>query len=237
MKVVIHPVLLLLPACLLLSSCVTGFTRAAPNKNLVRERKQAMAQQLFGAREGETDTFEVLCEKARADILKRDQLIQQLLLLTDLYYQDYRESLYAMTSGTDFFGSALITGMNAASSIAGGEQFKTVIAAATTGFSGVKTEFNRSILRDKTLHAIFKQMDASRAAVNTRIQQSLKQSRTEGSQANYTVDEALRDVVAYYNAGTLVGALDAIEVNAAKQQEKAEKTINEKVREIPGLES
>ena len=225
--------LLLCP--LLLNSCVTGFTRAAPNKNLVRDRKQVMAHQLFGASNGESGEFESLYAEARGDWKVRDRLIRQLLLLTDLYYQDYRESLYAMTSGTDFVGSALITGMNAASTISGGEQFKTLIAAATTGFSGVKTEFNRSILRDKTLHAVFKQMDASRAEVNLRIQRSLKESRSPEALNDYPIDEGLRDVVAYYNAGTLVGALDAIENNAAKQQEKAEKTINEKVREIPEL--
>jgi hypothetical protein len=214
---------------------VTGFTRAAPSKNLVRERKQAMAHQLFGVKKGETGEFDTLHEQAREDWQARDLLIGQLLLLTDLHYQDYRESLYAMTSGTDFAGSAIITAMNAASTLSGGEQFKTLIAATTTGLSGVKTEFNRSILRDKTLHAIFKQMDASRAVVNLRIQRSLSLSRSAAGLKDYSIDEALRDVVAYYNAGTLVGALDAIENNAVKQQEKAEVIINTKVRNIPEL--
>ena len=225
--------LLLCP--LLLNSCVTGFTRAAPNKNLVRERKQVMAQQLFGSKPGEQGEFDHLYEKARSDMEARDRLLRQLLLLTDLYYQDYRESLYAMTSGTDFIGSAVITGMNAVSTISGGEQFKTLIAAVTTGFSGVKTEFSRSILMDKTLQAVFKQMDASRAQMNARIQLSLKKSGSKAKLGMYPVDEALRDVVAYYNAGTLVGALEAIENNAAKQEEKAKQTINENVRLIPEL--
>jgi len=205
-------------------------TRAAPNKNLVREREEVMAEQLFGAKRGDRGEFDALYEAAKGDPQQRSQLIRQLLLLTDLYYQDYRESLYSMTSGTDFLGSATITAMNAVSSISGGEEFKTLIAAVTTGFSGVKTEFNRTILRDKTLHAIFKQMDASRAQVNTKIQLSLAKDLS-----TYPVEEGLRDIVAYYNAGTLVGALDAIEANASKQENKAEAVLNKQVLKISEL--
>jgi hypothetical protein len=230
-----NPLILLLCSTLLLNSCVTGFTGAAPNKNIVRSRKVIMARQLFGDGKKDGGVFEERYAQAQSDSGARDQLVGELLLLTDLYYEDYKESLYSFTSGTDFLGNATITAMNAVSTVAGGKEFKTLIAALTTGVSGVKSEYNRSILRDKTLQAIFKQMDASRAQVNTNIQRSLKATRGNSSLSDYPITEALRDVVAYYNAGTMAGALTAIEANASAAEQKAKDDLNSAVRKIPPL--
>ena len=42
--------------------------------------------------------------------------------------------------------------------------------------------------------------------------------------SGYSVDRGLNDLVAYYNAGTFVGAIAGIQADAGKQQKEAETT-------------
>lgn len=215
---------------LLLSACQSNMTGTAPSSNPIKGRKSAMIATLFG-KNGQ-DSFENRYATAQDNFPARDRLVTDLLLLADLNFQDYKQELNARVSGADFGTSAAVLTMNAISTVSGTTAVKTTIAALTTALTGAKSEFNRSILHDKALPSLIAQMQAARAKQNAVIMKSLAASRKTGDHLQYPIGEAVRDVLGYYSAGTLVGALAELSTSAAAEEKAAVDSVKKDVRGI-----
>jgi hypothetical protein len=90
---------------------------------------------------------------------------------------------------------------------------KTTVSAAATAVNGGRTSIDKNIFYDKTLPALFAQMEANRLTVRTSIVTSLTKLDT----TTYPLGAALSDLETYRDAGSLPGAISGVTKSAGNQ--------------------
>jgi hypothetical protein len=155
----------------------------------------------------------------------RDRVIDRLKTNIDANYQDFENQLFTGRAKTNILFDIVDLGSTVAATITNGERAKTIISAALTGVKGGRKSIDENVFRERTTQAIISQMQTSRARVETTI---LQNKRTKGID-EYSLDEALNDLINYFYAGSLQKGLqdlaqeagqDAVEAKAAVQREK-----------------
>jgi hypothetical protein len=141
----------------------------------------------------------------------RDAVIAARLEITDQNYQTFKNDLYAETSGINLGTDLLALGLTAAGTVAG-KGVTQALSAASAGVLGASAAFNKDALYQKTLPALFAQMDADRTSVLVRIRSS-----ELNDEAKYPLSAALTDITAYERAGTLETAIQALTTSATNQ--------------------
>ncbi len=91
---------------------------------------------------------------------------------------------------------------------------------ALTGFRGVRKSGGLNFYKEQTISILIAKMDDNRAQVHSAI--LLKKPRPA---SEYSLKEAIRDIVAYYNAGTLVRAFSQLSKDTAAQAKQSDKRV------------
>lgn len=118
--------------------------------------------------------------------------------------------------------------LNAASSLAqmtlgiagtlvGGARSKANLAAAAAAIAGGKAIIDKEFYFDKNVDALVSTMNARRKQVLVRIYQGLSSETV----ADYPLERAIGDLVDYFEAGTVRGAIQFIQTQAEATQEVA----------------
>jgi hypothetical protein len=118
-------------------------------------------------------------------------------------------------TGADFAELALA----AATTISGGEQAKTVLAAILTAVKGGRLSVDKNFFREKTTDAIVSALRSARTKQDTVIIGKMAQLGPE----QYTFEEAWNDLVDLYYAGTLTSGFQVLAEQAATDAKQAEK--------------
>ncbi|WP_375398754.1 hypothetical protein [uncultured Sphingomonas sp.] len=150
---------------------------------------------------------------------RRSQIAKIYMLRADESYYQYELALLNDNRQLNFLATIASLGLATAGSAAGGHTAR-VLSAANAGLIGERTAFTKEYLFDKTLTALQNQMRANRSAVATRIYAGLTRPVDE-----YTTCDALRDLLAYEQAGTLAEGLTGIADTTAQkagEEKKAE---------------
>lgn len=147
----------------------------------------------------------------------RDTIVEARMIAVDARYTEFRQAFYGEARWGRFAATVASLGLTSAASLSGMAAAQ-ALSAAATGVTGVRAAYDREVLTDKTANAIESAMDSARDAVGLRLRRGLQQSAAE-----YPLAIALSDLEAYYNAGTLLGALADITrlVGAEAQQIQA----------------
>jgi len=162
-------------------------------------------------------------------VARRNQIIQELIWVTDQNYGTFEDSYYGADANTNFWGDTLNLGLTGVSSVTGTAHLKSVLSAVATGTTGIKTSYLKSFYDGQTRVAIVQQMRASRAAQLATLQDAthMKASVVPTTDASgnsvppYSLEQGLADADAYFNAGTIIGALQTIAQSAGATQKKA----------------
>ena len=125
-------------------------------------------------------------------------------------------SVQALIIGTD--GAVLLLGGAGAVSTVSSTQ--AILAAASAVVTGTKASFDKNAFYDSTIVALISQMNATRKDVLARIYSGL-----ELNHKKYSLMKALIDVEDYFQAGTILGAVNAVSESSGEQKAKAEKKI------------
>jgi hypothetical protein len=116
-------------------------------------------------------------------------------------------------------GDFVSLGLTATSSVTGSAHLKSVLSAVATGTTGLKTSVDKNFLDQQTRSAIVQQMRALRASQLALIQD---EKHMKNKLSEYSLEAGLSDVYSYYDAGTVVGALQAIAASASQTTQKAQ---------------
>jgi hypothetical protein len=127
----------------------------------------------------------------------------------DLEYSVYFAKLTTDYQLGNLAGDLAILGLTASSTLAPAAVTKTVLSATSTAVTGAKAAIDKDVLLAHTIQILQNQMETSRTHIKNSILASLNDSLT--SHTPYTYWEALSDLEAYYRAGTLPGALEALQ--------------------------
>jgi hypothetical protein len=130
----------------------------------------------------------------------------------DVRNDDYKQLL----SVGEFLADLIQIGGSTAVGIVNGERAIQVIGVALTGFSAGRKSADLNFYDEKTTSILIKRMDASRSVVMGEIRQSQQKPTAE-----YSFDQALDDVVRYFDAGTLNRAFTELDKQTSLSAETA----------------
>ena len=151
--------------------------------------------------------------------VKRDAMINRIEADVESNYREF-ESKLATTRASLQTGSDVVElGASAAIGVVGASDVKDLLAAALTGFKGARLSFEKNFFREKTTEILISQMQAYRESIRNRITDKVSKLDVSG----YPFEEAWRDLVEFFYAGTLQGALQQLanETGKAAAAEKA----------------
>ena len=131
----------------------------------------------------------------------RNDALDSVLAVIDDNYTNYISDIETRRSSTDFVLDVIDLGTGVATGITKGERPNQILGIALTGFRGGRRSAELSFYKQQTTPILITKMDDNRANVLADILE--KRSETG---ANYSMKAAIRDMVNYYNAGTLVRA-------------------------------
>lgn len=111
-------------------------------------------------------------------------------------------------------------GLASAGAVVASSQTKTILAAIAGGILGAKASVDKDIFYNKTIPALITLMEAQRKIVLAQIYVGLKKPATD-----YTMYQALSDLDAYYNAGTINGAIVGLTTTAGVSSQEGSSQI------------
>lgn len=200
-------VLFLCAGGLLLASCTPSVQGAPP-------RLVPVAQDLNVARQIANEEWYLAYAQAsgpRKDEL-RSQIVYSRMYAIDLYYSQYEIRLTRERQNVGFWFTVANLAVTTSGTLLGGEETKTILAAAATGLTGTKEAYDKNILIDRTIAVLQEHMRANRKRVRVQIIEKLALPS-----AVYPLELALSDVEEYYRAGTITGALLGVSEDASKK--------------------
>jgi hypothetical protein len=156
-------------------------------------------------------------EKARK-VARRNQILTELILLIDQNYYKFEDHSYGSQATLSTAGDAVSLGLTAATAVIGTPEIKSILGAVATGATGMKTSIEKNFFDQQSRSAIVAKMRALRATQLALLQD---EHHMKGGLTIYGLETGLSDVNAYYNAGTVVGALQNIAETAGQEQKKA----------------
>lgn len=150
----------------------------------------------------------------------RNEVVMARLRAVDLYYymfiNELSEDHKNLNIGTDT-SVMLLGAMGAVSTVSGTQAIYSSAAALVTG---AKASVDKNVFYESTLQALVGQMNANRKQVQAQIYTGLS-----ANVSDYPLLNALIDIEAYFQAGTLLGAIAKINEAAGQQKGAAEAEI------------
>jgi hypothetical protein len=138
----------------------------------------------------------------------RNIMIYQIEADIELIYRQFEQKF---SSSRDKFqtGSDVVElGVTAAIGVVEGSAVKELLAASLTGFKGTRLSIDKNYYREKTTEIIITQMQAYRESVRNRI----TEKTVKLSVSDYPFEEAKRDLIEYYYAGTVHSAFQQLAI-------------------------
>lgn len=141
---------------------------------------------------------------------RRNELIEDALPYVDIAYEDFITDLTAGRDRTNFIADVVELGTSAAIGITNGERPIQILGVALTAFRGGRRSADLNFYRDQSTPILITKMDGNRAKVRAAIL-----TREREGVDTYPIGAAISDIVAYYNAGTLVRAFTELQKDTA----------------------
>lgn len=140
----------------------------------------------------------VPADKARV----RNAILNDLMAVIDLNYHEFEAGLRTDKAVKDTSAEIVTLGLTAASTAVGGEEAKTILSAIATGVVGVNSSLDKNVLQNNTIQTLELEMRALRAEKERDLLNGMAET-----DAHYPLQGGIRDVIAYYYAGSLTDAM------------------------------
>jgi hypothetical protein len=150
----------------------------------------------------------------------RNQFIEDVLPYIDEVYTDFITDIQAGRDRTNFIADLVELGASAAVGITNGERPLQIIGVGLTAFRGGRRSADLNFYKEQTTPILINKMDGNRAKVRAMIL-----TREKEGVDTYPIGAAIGDIVAYYNAGTLVRAFTELQKDTAVQTRQSEDNL------------
>lgn len=150
------------------------------------------------------------------DEAARNARVIALIAAIDLRYTAFKQNFMASRQHVGSLSDALTLAMTVAGSLTSSAGVKNNYLQGIALVKGGAENYDKNYLLTQTVHALVAQMDASRKQKLDEIYAKLEQA----SIADYPAIAAYSDVLDYYHAGSVLGAITSIQADA-KQKEQA----------------
>jgi hypothetical protein len=153
----------------------------------------------------------------------RDRMISRIRADIEANYREYETHLFAGQAGFNVWSDILELSLSLATTVAGDKGTKTVLGAVLTAIKGGRLSIDKNYFREKTSEMIISKMQANRDRVKTRIVDKMVKLPVD----NYTFEEAFVDLIEYFNAGTLQGAIVSLANEAGRDAVEAREELKD----------
>jgi len=150
----------------------------------------------------------------------RNQFISARLVSMNIRYLEFVRTTTSERQAIDAASDILVLSLGLAGATFNAAGTKTVLAAVSSGISGGATALNKHYFFEKTIPALVATMNAKRLEAMIPILQGRGKLLSE-----YSLEQAITDLNQYYQAGTFLGALQAIHNDAGARQVEANAVI------------
>jgi len=216
-----RPSVLILTSVLALGGCATENAplRHEPAPDGKRPQSSIGVPRTYKYAESEASDprfFLTAYERADADKMEvRNRIIVELMGLIDDNYGEFERALSATTRGKNFGVSATSIALTGVASFASGGTAN-VLAAVDTALKGVSSSVDKDLLAGKATEALVYQMRANRSKRHQSIYESMKESTVD-----YPLEFGLRDLINYFNEGSVTFALVSLTQTVAGEAASA----------------
>jgi hypothetical protein len=150
----------------------------------------------------------------------RDSFIAGRLVLMNVRYIQFIRKATSEKQLLDSASDILLLSLNLAGTATGGAAIKTILAAIASGVTGSKVVIDKHYFYEKTVPALIAAMNAERKQALVPILTGMKKPLND-----YSFEQAVADLHAYYFAGTYMGAIQAIQVDSGAKEANLRETI------------
>lgn len=141
----------------------------------------------------------------------RDETIERALFVIDANYVEWVNYLYLGRATGNFVADTVqLTTSGVIGALNGPAETLRVLGIALNTFQGARSSFDLNYFDKQNTTVIVNQMDSNRSKAYAVIL-----AKKDKDIAKYPLAEAIKDLVAYYNAGTLVSAFTALSQQTA----------------------
>jgi hypothetical protein len=200
------------------TACPKGPTKNFPgisnNRSLVSNINTYLATAQGNYNQAVTANNEQLAQRIR------NEAIFDVLAVIDDNYTDYISNIESRRSKTDFILDIIDLGAGAATGISKGERPNQILGIAMTAFRGGRTSSELNFYKQQTTPILIAKMDDNRSTVLADILE-----RQDDPTSNYSLKAAIRDLVEYYNGGTLVRAFTELSKSTAVQAQASQNRV------------
>lgn len=205
-----------------MTGCTTMWSGGAPKQSFNANKDiKALAKHFEQATQID-QFYDIDSEDKETQRKQRDEFITGRMVLVDLRYIQFIQGLTRERQLLDSASDFLIMSLNLAGAGAAGATTKTVLASIAAGLGGTKVIIDRDFFYQKTVPALIAAMNAQRAAARVPLMKGLQQDID-----TYRFHTAVTDVRSYYEAGTFVAALIAIQADAAVKESDKKQDIQD----------
>ncbi len=177
------------------------------------------AEKATAAAEKATEDAKGVTEKVSKEDL-RNQFISQRLTLINIQYIKFIRGFAVEKAQLDTAADILVIGLNLAGTLVGAASTKAILAAISGGTAASRTSVNKNFFHEKTVPVLVTAMNADRKEALIPILRGI--GRTIDA---YPFARALSDLHIYYQAGTFIGALQAIQKDSGAKENIADEDI------------
>ena len=147
--------------------------------------------------------LKVYNDAAPAEKVKvRNAILSDLMAVIDFNYHEFEVQLHSEKVVKNTTADIVTLGLTAAATAVGGNEAKTILSAIATGVVGVNTALDKNIFQNNTVEALELEMRSLRALKEQDLINGMADTDT-----HYPLQSGIRDVIAYYYAGSLTDAM------------------------------
>lgn len=161
-------------------------------------------------------------EQKAVKLQQRNHLISEFIWNIDRSYDRFEIQFYSNKATNDIAGDFLGLGLTGAATLAGAPGTKTILSLIASTAVGGKASIDLNWYNSETRETIVSQMRALRATQLIVLEEGMNQPLEA-----YSLDQGIRDAQAYYQAGSVVSALQAIANNASNQAASAKAALQQ----------
>jgi hypothetical protein len=155
---------------------------------------------------------------------KRNEAIEYVVARFDANYEDFVRDLEAKRSRANFIADVIEISSSAAIGITKGSQRTIqIMGIALTAFRGGRKSADLEFFKEQTTAVLISKMDDGRAKVYAGMLKKMKEQDIN----EYPTASAVIDLVAYYNAGTLVRAFTQLSKDTAAEAQHSEAAVRD----------
>jgi hypothetical protein len=150
----------------------------------------------------------------------RNEFVTGRIVLMNIRYIQFIRGMTREKQVLDAATDILLLSLNLTGAGISGETAKTIFHSLAAGVSGSKIALDKNFYYEKSVPALVAAMNAERASILESITASIRKPLSQ-----YPFNDAVTDVQRYFEAGTLMGAINAIQRDAGAKNAKATDNI------------